>query len=231
MSSVVPLIRSLFDLPAHFPNSVPDSVPEVFPEPGQILMITGPSGSGKSQLLRKLKFKHSEQIRWIEPTDIRLDNDPVIDVVCRQIDPFNPQDQIEQALMLLSRVGLAEAWTYLQRPSELSDGQRWRLILAMMIARSSDHDGVAMIATDEFASLLDRVTAMIVSRSLRKIVRSQPSLRAIIVTGHDDLVPALQPDLLVECDFGEYRVRQPTFSCPRESPTRTTTRSIPESQQ
>lgn len=211
MSSVVPLIRSLFDLPVRFPRLFPDSVPDVFPDSGQVLMITGPSGSGKSQLLRKIKLYHAHRVRWIEPTDIRFDNDPVIDVLCRQIDPLNPRDRIEQALTILSRVGLAEAWTYLQQPSELSDGQRWRLILAMMIVRSSTDNGVAVIAMDEFASLLDRLTAMIVARSLRKIVRNQTSLRAIIVTGHDDLVCALQPDILVECDFGEYRVRQPTL--------------------
>lgn len=208
MSSVVPVIRSWFDLSIRSFGLFPDSVPDVFPKPGQILMITGPSGSGKSQLLRKIKLRHAHQVRWIEPTDIRFDNDPVIDTLCRQIDPSHPQDRIEQALMLLSRVGLAEAWTYLQTPSELSDGQRWRLILAMMIARSLNSEGLALIATDEFSSLLDRVTAMIVSRSLRKIIRSQPSMRAIIVTSHDDLIPALQPDLLVECDFSEYRVRQ-----------------------
>jgi ABC-type ATPase with predicted acetyltransferase domain len=47
--------------------------------------------------------------------------------------------------------------------------------------------------------VLDRVTAMVVARALRKSIRGP--LSALVATAHDDLIDALQPDLLVTCDF------------------------------
>jgi ABC-type ATPase with predicted acetyltransferase domain len=170
------------------------------------VLITGPSGSGKSQLLSAMRNRHAPGVSWIEPASIRFDDRSVIDTLCGRIDPACPDDAIERGLALLSRVGLAEAWTYLRTPAELSDGQRWRLVLAMMFASASQMNGTAIIAMDEFAALLDRVTAMIVARALRKLITADSRLSAVVVTSHDDLSDALRPDAWVECDFGEYRV-------------------------
>lgn len=171
------------------------AVKSLVPSPGKILLISGASGSGKSSLLEMIRktFKRSHVL---DLNRIILPDQPLVD--CFGAIP------LQQVLGLLSRVGLAEAWGYLRTPAELSEGQRWRLRLALAISRSST-ERRTMILCDEFCALLDRVTAAVVSRSLRRIV-SASGLRAIVATSHDDLLPALLPDLHARCDFGEIRI-------------------------
>ena len=60
-----------------------------------------------------------------------------------------------------------------------------------------------VLFADEFAAVLDRVTAAAVARALRRAVdRSDTPLAAVLATSHDDLIDALQPDGIVRCDFG-----------------------------
>jgi hypothetical protein len=114
------------------------------------------------------------------------------------------------ALETLSRVGLGEVWTYLRTPAQLSEGQRWRLRLALGLARARPAQGrdLCVLAIDEFAAPLDRVTARVVARALRKAVSARRDLCAIVATSHDDLVGALAPDVVVRCDFGAFDVRE-----------------------
>lgn len=229
MSTLTQTVRRLFDLPPRAPRSAMSIDPQqLIPRAGQILLITGPSGSGKSQLLRQLR--RCATADWIEPTDIALPDRPVIDCICQALSPHDPNVAIERGLLLLSRVGLAEAWTYLHAPAQLSDGQRWRLILSMMVARATQYPTTpdqsiptAILAMDEFAALLDRVTAIIVARALRRLVRTH-EIAAIVVCGQEDLADALQADEHVICDFDTMtRINGPA------SPARTAMRSNPES--
>lgn len=171
----------------------------VLPRPGQITLICGPSGAGKSSLLRHLRDRIESQRRCIDLARLRLPVDRAV------IDCFDSLD-IEHALASLSRVGLAEAWCYLKKPLELSDGQRWRLRMALALHCADirrRHLANTVLVCDEFAALLDRVTASIVARALRKCVYSMPHrLSAIVATSHDDLIGALRPDRIARCDFG-----------------------------
>ena len=161
----------------------------MLPPPGAITLVTGPSGAGKSSLLRALRG--AVDAHWIDIDRLEPDDVPLVD--CFDETP------LAGALALLSRVGLCEAWTYLRTPGELSEGQRWRLKLALALHGSRRERGHAILCADEFAAILDRVTAMVVARALRKSIRAP--LSALIATSHDDLVDALQPDLVVTCDF------------------------------
>jgi ABC-type ATPase with predicted acetyltransferase domain len=201
-------------------------VPEIHPRSGQIILLSGPSGAGKSTLLRQLFRQHRRRTNWIDMQKIELPRVPVIDLLADYFGEPSDEAAILAALRALSRVGLGEVWTYLRTPDQLSDGQRWRLRLAVGLARALEGLGVGVqgsgegeegsgkgrrssarlniLAADEFAAPLDRVTALVVARALRKAVDRQPDLCAIVATTRDDLLPALAPDVHVRCDFGVY---------------------------
>ena len=140
----------------------------ILPRPGQILLISGPSGAGKTSLLRALHRLSRQTTQWIDFGALQLPDKPVID--CFEKLP------IISALRLLSRVGLAEAWSYFKTPDQLSEGQRWRLRLALAMAgakpasgrRVAREDRQIIIACDEFAAILDRVSILL-NRAYRAI--------------------------------------------------------------
>jgi ABC-type ATPase with predicted acetyltransferase domain len=67
---------------------------------------------------------------------------------------------------------------------------------------------LVVLAADEFAAPLDRITALVVARALRKAVSARPDLCAIVATTREDLATALNPDLIVHCDFGVFEVQE-----------------------
>jgi hypothetical protein len=167
---------------------------------GMIALVAGPSGAGKTCFLRRLARKYRCTSRWIDLAQIPLPDRPVVDCFANR--------PLEQTLLLLSRVGLGEVWTYLKRPRQLSDGQKWRLRLALALAQAGSARSLrlSILAADEFAAVLDRVTAAIVARALRKTIDAIPSLCAVVATSHEDLIEALNPDLVLKCDFGRVEV-------------------------
>ncbi len=164
---------------------------EIDIHPGQIVLITGPSGAGKSTLLAALRTRHARD--WVQVEHVKLRGRSVVDCV---------GGNLRQRLALMGRVGLGEVWTYLRAPSELSDGERWHARLAAALAHAAARDAPMILAADEFAAALDRVTACVVARGLRRVVSASANLSAIVATSHDDLAAALRPDLIVNCDSG-----------------------------
>ena len=170
----------------------------VMPVAGEIVMITGASGSGKSTLLREYRRRIMVE-RRIELDRMRLPRRAIVDLF--------EELPLEGTLRLLSRVGLAEAHSYVLPPGKLSDGQRWRLRLAMAFYEGARGKGLGVsermcILADEFGGLLDGVTAAVVAHALRKMIDESEGLCAIVASSREELAAALRPDRVVRCDFG-----------------------------
>lgn len=181
--------------------------PALLPDPGQILFLSGASGSGKSSLLRLLARRARKRYHVINLRALRLADRCVLDL-------FDSPD-LAAILRRLSAVGLAEAWTWLRRPRELSEGQRWRLKLALAFERAARSEQPVLLVCDEFCAVLDRVSAQIIAACVRRAVDANNTrLAALLATSHDDLDSPLQPDLHLECDFGQHILTRHTRSRP-----------------
>jgi len=156
---------------------------------GDVVYITGQSGSGKSLLLRDLKAQMlSEGKKIADLGEIVLEEKPVIDLV---------GNSTVEATDLLAKAGISDAWIYIRKPSELSDGQRYRLKLAKIMEQDAD-----VWIADEFGAVLDRVTAKIVAFNIQKIAR-RLGKTLMVATTHTDLAEELGPDLTITKRFRE----------------------------
>ncbi len=156
---------------------------------GAVVYITGQSGSGKSLLLREIAKQSAENgLVVADINEIELPEKPLVEIVGK-----NTQESLE----ILSRAGLNDAYLFIRKPSELSDGQKYRLKLAMLIDSNAD-----VWVADEFGAILDRTTAKIVCFSMSKLAKSLKKT-FVIATTHTDLHEELAPDIRVDKRFRE----------------------------
>lgn len=162
---------------------------EVDVDAGDVVYICGQSGAGKSVLLRELAGGLEDAGRSVQNIDsIEFDDTKAI------IDQIAPESMAE-AIRLLSIAGLSDAYLYIRKPSELSDGQRYRYRLAKLIEQNAD-----VWVADEFGAVLDRTTAKIVAWNLAKTARHYGKT-LIVATTHTDLREELAPSLTITKRF------------------------------
>lgn len=154
---------------------------------GDIVYITGQSGSGKSMILKELRQAFEVDGKRVANIDeVELLDKPIVDQV------YPKEKTLNKTLELFSLVGLSDANLFLRKPKELSDGQRYRFRLAKMI-----ESGAEVWMADEFLAVLDRVTAKVIAYNIQKIAR-KVGATLIVATTHRDMVEDLAPDLYIE---------------------------------
>jgi len=182
-------IADLFGLPEREP---PHTVAENIVldlRPGDVALFTGPSGSGKSSLVREA----AKQLDAADAFSLALPDAPLIDAL---------PGAVPDRLALLSGCGLSEARLLLHTPNELSEGQRYRFRLAFALA-----SGAKWIVADEFTATLDRTLAKVVAFNLRKLA-SRTGVGVLAATTHDDIADDLNPDLHVMCRDGSIAIER-----------------------
>jgi ABC-type ATPase with predicted acetyltransferase domain len=168
-------------------------------EPGQIVLICGPSGAGKTTLLSLLMRRLVEPrrvpagLRGSIATPSRASVSTLGTLTnARPLVNALGQRSLPHALAALNVSGLAEAHLYVKRFRELSNGQRYRAMVAKLIASQTN-----VWMADEFCATLDPITANIVSRNLRRYAKQLGATVILAAANWSDFVHELRPDLVV----------------------------------
>lgn len=163
---------------------------------GDLVLICGPSGAGKTTLLSLLQKKMVDsKFRpegltgkfWVKP-ELKMSVLQPLEQSAPLIDALGGKT-FDESLYALNVSGLAEARLYLKRFQELSNGQRYRAMMAKLIASHAD-----VWIADEFCATLDPVTASIVARNLRRCAKRSGVTVVLAAASWADFIHELKPD-------------------------------------
>lgn len=158
-------------------------------EQGDVVYVTGQSGAGKSTVLREL----ATQMEHAGLLVVNIDEVPLLDAPL--IDQIGKNTA--EALNFLSIAGLNDAYLFIRKPSEVSDGQRYRFRLAKII-----ESGAKVWVADEFLAVLDRTTAKVLAYNMQRIAR-KVGATLLVATTHSDMIEDLSPSLVIEKRYRE----------------------------
>jgi ABC-type transport system involved in cytochrome c biogenesis ATPase subunit/GNAT superfamily N-acetyltransferase len=147
-----------------------------------LIYVTGDSGGGKTLLLRAFKDYFGDEA--IELSDLEIDPEETL------IEGVG--DDVREAIEILSLCGLNDAFLFLRKYKELSDGQKYRYKLAKLV--NCKEKTVWLV--DEFCASLDRVMAKAVAFLFQKVARKLGKT-VVVATTHDDLIQDFQSDVMV----------------------------------
>ncbi len=167
--------------------------------PGDLVLLCGPSGAGKTTLLSVLSQRlqdpnyQSSGLSGTIQTPTKANVSTLVPLSSsRPLINALGKVSFDQALFSLNVSGLAEAHLYVKRFRELSNGQRYRAMVARLIATSAD-----IWIADEFCATLDPLTANIVSRNLRRCAKHLGTTVILAAANWSEFIHELRPDLVV----------------------------------
>lgn len=136
-------------------------------------LICGNSGSGKSTILKSLG-RLKEPYYYYEKS------------IVSQFEHLSEEEVVD----LLQSLSLSSVPVWLNKPHELSNGERARLDICYQLANAKDGD---VILIDEFSSTVNRSSAKSMSYALQRYVRKK-NLKIILASCHFDIIEWLNPD-------------------------------------
>lgn len=148
----------------------------------RIGVIVGPSGSGKTSLGARLGRIYDP--RW--PKDA-----PIIDAIA-------PEGDFNAVTGALSAVGLGSVPAWLRPYPVLSNGERFRAMLARLVCEAPP-----FAVVDEFSSVVDRQIARVGAGAFAKAWRRTGG-RAVLLSCHYDILDWLQPDWVFDTATGHF---------------------------
>lgn len=157
--------------------------------PGEILVVTGLSGTGKTTLLQLLAGKLSPTsgaISLPDNTKVGLLNPisvskPLIEVIGRK--------DTGKGIYWMGVVGLSEPHLYVKPFAALSAGQKYRAMLARLLIR-----GANLWLIDEFCENLDVVNTHLLSQKISTLARKVGATVVIASSDASRFVKSLLPD-------------------------------------
>lgn len=184
--------------------------------PGEIVLVTGPSGSGKSLLLDTIKLFALGNQPPDDPDGVRIRGEVRSTKsnlgeprLCQpEIAPIDALDWLpmETALRLMAVAGLAEPQVLIRPAKTLSVGQKYRLSLALGLAEDVD-----LFLVDEFCETLDQFSMAAVARHLRRETTSLGMATVVATSRADPVSFSLKPDrTLILSSDGNYVWRHAT---------------------
>lgn len=192
---------------------------------GEIALVTGASGSGKSTVLERLArvvreaggvvvvagwpSDSPQKCAWSDGDGARDQGSVCVGrarrragrlphrIKRRVVDLF--EGSLNETLRVLACAGLAEAHVFVSEVGALSQGERDRLRLALAMfeaQRCSRGCGLVTVIVDEFGSMLDRTTCASVAATVRRWVSGVRGVRVVAATAHEDVASLLSPDVV-----------------------------------
>lgn len=157
--------------------------------PGEILVVTGLSGTGKTTLLQLLAGKLSStsgiislpdhaKVGLLNPISV---SKPLIEVIGRK--------DTGKGIYWMGVVGLSEPYLYVKPFTALSAGQKYRAMLARLLIR-----GANLWLIDEFCENLDVVNTHLLSQKISTLARKVGATVVISSSDASRFVKSLLPD-------------------------------------
>lgn len=189
-------VCSMFDVPPQEKARLAWSVTvPALDEPWNVGLIVGPSGSGKSSVMRRV-YGDMPRLAWGAPS---------------VVDDFPRTLSVQQITEACGAVGFNTIPAWLRPFAVLSNGEQFRVDLARRLVELSDP-----IVVDEFTSVVDRQVAQIGAHAVQKFVR-RTGRRFVAVTCHYDVIDWLQPDWVLDMATQSYTrrllQRRPPIEC------------------